>query len=226
MLIEWPKTITDDDVFAFRKLLVSLYEYACDGSRGAPQGSARYMEIVEGRRYDLCNPPSSSCGDQPHWGLYMAGIRLDWINRDAHTGWTYGTKANGWRNNITTLYHDTFNQLAEPWRDGMRFEPGDAGGIWDDSRPNHTHVFCVIDQGDDGVLLTAEYGQPGGKLLTRAIRDGRLCTQRPGGIFKKGRMIQFRLDAGKVFRAAHRAGKLAPALDPTRAEDGTLIWSP
>lgn len=220
MLLPWPSE--GDLVPAARKLAVRLLEYACDGSRGRGQRDPIYVSVTEGRDVGAMRDKYSSCGDLPHWMYSQLGVRLPWVNRGCNGGWTY---LNG-RDNISCLYHPSYNPLAEKYRAGMAFEPGDVGVIWNANEGNKTHAFCVVDQLEDGVMLTAEYGQPGGKLLTRAIRGGRLASQQPGGIFKTGRSIQYRLRLSAVIEAAREAGLLEPAQDPTRAEDGEPTWRP
>ena len=223
-----PQVMNEEALHSYALLAVHLLEYASNGAKGRSELDPVYVTgITEGRDHGKRRDSYSSCGDGPHWMLFRMGVRLSWINRDEHTGWTYGTAANHNRNNISTLNSLNYsgvvhNPLAERWA-GERWEPGDVMTIWNDGSAN-THAVSVIDTLETGDLVTVEGGQPGFKMFRRAIRNGRLCVIDDDGSIKLGRKIQFRLPLAKVLRAAHAGGMLASAEDPTRKGDGSLIW--
>ena len=195
---------TDADVHTYRCRARELLEYAC----GYPEVRAvdtthpRYREVIEHRQY---TPPSSSCGDLAHWMMFALGVRLGWINRDAHRGWRVGL-------NVNLLVPPPIGACtnARAYLAGERLECGDVIVIankW----PSGTdaHVVCVIDQPEPDVLLTAEYGQPGGALCEHVIMAGRLCTRRANGQLTVGRTIRTTLPLARVLASAYTTGLLA-----------------
>lgn len=225
--------LTDDALHSYALLAAHLLEYASNGANGRGETDPVYVHgITEGRDSGKKRDSYSSCGDVPHWMLFALGVRLEFVNRDQHRGWTYGTEANANRNNISTLTSLTYrddrgrpvvhNPLAEKWA-GERWGPGDVMTIWNDGSAN-THAVCVIDTLDTGDLITVEGGQPGVQLFRRAIRNGRLCVVEKDGSVRLGRKIQFRLPLAKVLRAAHAGGLLSAADDPTRDAEGRPTW--
>lgn len=143
--------MTPEKLHEYRKRAVAWLEYACAGN--PPKESKRHLEIKEGRRA----PSYSSCGDLAHWMYFRIGVRLPFINRDEHRGWTMGV-------NVSRLVAQ-----AVPYT-GQKLEGGDVIVIANDwPRGRDAHVVCVIDQPTETVLDTAESGLPGNGLQQRVL---------------------------------------------------------
>jgi hypothetical protein len=186
---------------AARKLAVRLCEAACGGRHGMPVGAPIYRDVVEwSRKYP--GPKYSSCGDLPHWMLYRLGVRLPWINRYEHTGFRVG-----W--NITYLADTRANPRVRPVRPGEKFESGDTIVVWSRVDTKDAHAIVVVDHlPAEGILLTAEYGQPGGALRARRVTTG------SASVSVEGRMVRAWLPLDEVLLAAHSAGQLQEASIP------------
>lgn len=170
--------MTPERVHEFRKRAVAWLEYAC--LPPAPLDSPRHLEIKEGR----AGKGYSSCGDLAHWMLFRLGVRLPWINRKEHLGWTVGV-------NVSRLV-----ARAVPYT-GQKLEGGDIIVIANDwPRGRDAHVVCVIDHFlETNQLATAESGLPGNGLQTRAL--------------PMKRKIRVVLPLAKVLQEAEEAGQLA-----------------
>src|SRR5262245_45090042 len=173
----------------YRQLATDLVEYACGGAGGRDEKDPVYRAVTEGRD----NGPYSSCGDLAHWMLYRLGVRLPFINRAEHLGWTSGA-------NVARL---AFDRLAveHPSKE-ERFKPGDIGIVWSGPDGFDAHVFVILDDQQPHALFVGEYGQPGGALHTRRVgyNIGRLA------IGPKPLQRVLRLD--EVIAAAEAAGFL------------------
>lgn len=170
---------------AYRRLVDALLRHATNGSAGRDEDDPVYVSVVEGRDYRK-TPPSSSCGDLPHWLLYRLGVRESWVNRKEHyTGWRVGQNISclSWRPSPAREMH-----IAE------KFWLGDILVIWKEPDSKDSHALVVVEH-VDGVILSADYGQPGGKMLTRRLSDRNLG----------GRYIQRVLTLGQAL-----TGTLAP----------------
>lgn len=157
-----------------------------------------YRRVIEGRsnvrggvdRY-------SSCGDLCHWMLFRLGVRSDWINRNENSGWKMVV------NTSRLIGHQ--RREAEDINGKTQFESGDIIMVGHAHDPWNSGVHvCVFleDLGDE--FLTADYGQPGGKLCRRKVKRGKHLT-----IGSRRAMRVLRLD--KVLVAAHAAGELVEA---------------
>ena len=205
MTIAWPTVLDEEAVFAARKLAVQLVEYACDGDRGRSETDPIYTEITEGRDVGAMRRRYSSCADLAFWMLFRLGVRLPLVNRHEHRGWRVGM-------NVAMLVGA---RECRPVLATERLKPGDIVVVWNRQDTQDAHVLVVIDHERD-TLLTAEYGQPGGALKMRHFRAGLIGSRRAQRI----------IPLASVLRSAHLKGLLEPAEDPTRAEDGSSIWTP
>lgn len=146
------------DLLRRQKLAALLLDWACTDASDIH--SPRYRVITEGRRYDLCTPPSSSCADLAHWLLYRLGVRLPWLNRSEHLGWRASV-------NVSRLAtHSGHIRLEEP------LDAGDILIACNHPQGFDAHVICIVADHGNGWYSTAEYGQPGGALRSRQIVDG------------------------------------------------------
>ena len=146
------------DLHRYQLLAVGWCGYACDGSQGRPErGDAVYDAVTEGRDFGR---GYSSCGDLAHWMLYRLGVRAAWLNRSEHNGWKPGV-------NVSRLCGVV--RYAAPSSD-IVLQPGDVTVVYNRAGGSDAHVSVVIDHDvRRGELQTADYGQPGGSLKTRAI---------------------------------------------------------
>ena len=146
--------MTPEVLHEYRKRAVAWLEYACLGNPGLD--TPRHLEVKEGRR----GKGYSSCGDLAHWMLFRLGVRLPWINRKEHRGWTVGV-------NVSRLvsHADPYVGSSE-----QRLEGGDVIVIANDwPRGRDAHVVCIVDQLRDDLLATAESGLPGNGLQNRDL---------------------------------------------------------
>jgi len=120
-----------------------------------------YQAIVERRDGPTAKARASysSCGDLCHWLLRCLGVRADWLNRDddnAGRPWVMGV-------NLNWLTPPGIGKCrpAEAKFQGA-FEPGDVFVT------NGSHALAVVHyDAERDILITAEYGQPGGLLKMR-----------------------------------------------------------
>jgi len=180
----------------YRKLAVELVEYACGGADGRTEKDPVYRAVTEGR--DDGRPHGySSCGDLAHWMLYRLGVRLPFVNRKEHQGFTYGL-------NVSRLAFDGLSIHPSPSRPVKRYEPGDIGVIWSNSGGTDAHVFVILDDQQPEALFVGEYGQPGGALHTRRVR------YESGGLYIAQRRLHSVLLLNEVINAADVGGMLEP----------------
>ena len=173
-------TTLPEPLIYYQKLSSRLLEYAVDDAED--RNSSRALEITEGRH----GKGYSSCADLLHWLYFRLGVRLPWINRNEHQGWRVGV-------NISRLAaHSTF------YRRGDTFDAGD--GVIITSNGYDAHAIAVITDLGDGLLATAEYGQPGGMLKLPMVIDGKIG-RRP---------IKYVLRLEAVLLEAAEAGLLEP----------------
>lgn len=165
--------MNDEELLRRRKLAVAHLEYACGMPevRAVPEEHPRYREVTAnldpGSR-GVHPDPVSSCPFLPNWMYLQLGVRLPWLDHPrAPRGWRGDGKV------FSRLVCPPVgrNGSGVPW-DSRRLEGGDViliANQWPSGRDGH--VVCVIDQ-VDGALCTAEYGQPGGALITHPNFDG------------------------------------------------------
>ncbi|HEX6273436.1 MAG TPA: hypothetical protein VFZ53_10355 [Polyangiaceae bacterium] len=145
----------------YRAMAAELVEFACGGPSGRPEQDPVYQAVVEGRDRPPYPNKYSSCGDLAHWMLYRLGVRLPWINRAEHLGWTSGV-------NVSRLAFDSGLFVSKP-STTERFKPGDIGIVWSNTAGTDAHVFVFLDDQQPTAIFVAEYGQPGGKVNTRRV---------------------------------------------------------
>ena len=188
----------------YRALAAELVEYACGGADGRPESDLVYQAVTEWRDFGASQRSYSSCGDLAHWLLFRLGVRLPFLNRAEHLGWTSGA-------NVSRL---AFANVAEfDPRPDARFLPGDIGIVWSKREGTDAHVFVILEDAQPSALLVAEYGQPGGHVRARAIGY-------EGGLLRIGaRTLHRVLRLDRVIDAADEAGALAaPELTATWAQ--------
>lgn len=166
-----------------RREVVELAYFAAEhGARGS-----RVNELVtEGRdvgRY-------SSCGDLAQCVLYVGGHRGPAINRAEFRGWKTGA-------NISALWKLWERNAAGRFvTDIGRLLPGDLL-LLDGNGPS-AHVCVAITMRDDRTeLLTADYGQPGGKLHRCPI-----TRMKSGGVQIRGRRWTHHISLASVVWSA------------------------
>lgn len=131
--------------------------YVHEGTEGRDQGSARV-------RY-------SSCGDLVHATWFRVGCRSTWVNRAANGSYRIGQ-------NISKICHTLPNLGRRSLQPDSILLAGDAIVIWERDDTTDAHTFVCLDHDRDaGILLSADYGQPGG-----ALRRRKLVWERIGGV--------------------------------------------
>jgi hypothetical protein len=179
-------------------------EHACGGPGGRDERDPVYRAVTEGRDTPGAKPGQrgyySSCGDLAHGMYEWLGVRLPWVNRAS-----LGQYRPGW--NVSCLTSAESARYPEP---GDVYDPGDVVLVWDRLDTGDAHVICVVEHvPGDGVVLTAEYGQPGGALRTRTWTPG---TPGVAGRAPRigGRSVRLVLPLFDVLDEAERAGKRLP----------------
>jgi hypothetical protein len=170
--------------------------WACGPGDGYPETHPIYQRVTEGRDKPPYPNKYSSCGDLAHAMYEHLGVRLAMVNRERlNGGFIYGA-------NVSLL---AYSPLARAPRPDDRFESGDVLIVWDRDDTKDAHVICVLDEfPETRKLLTAEYGQPGGKMLTRGI------SRLGGGTSVGGRKLRKVLKLEDVIEQAATIGSLVP----------------
>lgn len=139
-----------------RELALHLCSWATYEGKGAPVDSDRYRVVTEGRT--LPHGAYSSCGDLVHWMLYSLGCRdRSLCNRESLGGWRVGQ-------NLSLL--DRHRELRRPWAEPA--QPGDIVLI----EGEFEHV-CVVQEWGPQWATTYDYGQPGGEMRVRELKEPR-----------------------------------------------------
>lgn len=183
---------TGEDIDRRQGYVRALLDWACIGGPKDELGP-HYTAVTEHR--DPANPKYSSCGDLAHWLLFRLGVRLHWINRSEHNGWTSGV-------NISRLASDAPLLCRKTPMPGARFEPGDILIVWNHPEGKDSHVMVVYEYSPSPTLfLVGEYGQPGGHVTSRTL------VTREGHLFVGSRQVQRWLPLADVltYAAEHDA---------------------
>lgn len=169
--------------------------WACGPGSGYAESHVIYQRVTEGRDKAPWPNKYSSCGDLAH-GLYeQLGVRLPWVNRAALGQYRE-------RKNITLL---AYAPVARAAKQGERFEAGDVLIVWDHADTSDAHAITVLDEfPEQGVILTAEYGQPGAAVRTSGIERDK------NGVRIRNRTVRRVLSLESVLEAAEDAGLLVP----------------
>lgn len=178
------------DESILRAFAAELVSYACGRwTGGRSEDDAVYREVTEDRDRGPAQRAYSSCGDLAHWLLYRLGCRSRYVNRKEHQGWVPGV-------NVSRL---AYCAVADAATDDDRYFAGDVLIGW--SRPDTTdaHVAIALEHREiepgRWLLVSGEYGQPGG-----AIREHLLRAPRALGVRRVERVV--RLDV--ALRAAEQ----------------------
>lgn len=134
--------------------------YACGYSRGRAQDDPVYKAVTENRDpFPKLVPRYSSCGDLAHWMFARLGVREPWVNRRELANYRIGM-------NVGRLSYLPAPVLTPPMPIARtQFQCGDVIVIWREEDTSDAHVICVIEHDTDRrIILTAEYGQPGGRM--------------------------------------------------------------
>jgi hypothetical protein len=131
--------------------------YIHDGTEGRDQGAARGTY--------------SSCGDLVHGLWFHVGCRSNWVNRKANGTYKVGQ-------NISKICYTLPNLGRRTLCPTSLILAGDAMIIWERPDTTDAHTFVCLDHDPGaGILLSADFGQPGG-----ALRRRKLVWERIGGI--------------------------------------------
>jgi hypothetical protein len=192
-----PRVLIDEEIHERRCLAERLLVWACGGSR-VPEEHPHYRIVTAnldpGSR-GIHPDPFSSCAVLAHWLYVCMGIREPWVD--------HPLAAHGWRGDGKVLSRLVVR--GDEWH-GERLECGDVLVIANEWPSGHdAHVVCVIDQPEPTVLCTAEYGQPGGALLTHDPFDEQHVGRR---------RIRIYLPLERVLRGAAAEGLLVDPMLP------------
>ena len=157
-----------------RRAVVELAHHLADHGRD-PAG-AIHLALTEGRAPGYARIGSTSCGDLLHAVAFAAGCRAPTINRDEHTGWRPGVNLSRWF--VPPLPHPRL------WLPGLEdFRPGDFG-IYDYTT-TRAHGFVFLGTDGAGRAITADFGQPGGKIYQCNVSPSRIN----GAVHFRGRRV-------------------------------------
>lgn len=180
------------DLRQLREQALELLTVATAGTVGRGESDPVYQAVVERRD---TGKAYSSCGDLAHWLLYRLGVRSAFVNRAEHRGWAMGK-------NVSRLAWTS--PAARPAVSGEQYHAGDILIVWSNPSATDSHVI-VVREHTGAALITAEYGQPGGKQCARLISGGRIGNRR----------IERVLLLERVLLNAHAAGELVAAQSAT-----------
>jgi hypothetical protein len=173
--------------------------WACGPGQGYPEPHPIYQQVTEGRDKPPFPNKYSSCGDLAMALYERLGVRLSLVNRAGlNGGFRYGL-------NVSLL---AYSRYAREPRPGDIYQAGDVLIVWNQDDTSDAHVICTLDEfPEQGVILTAEYGQPGGAVRTSGV------SRLGGGCSIRGRRLRRVLPLEDVIEGAERLGLLVP-VDP------------
>jgi len=155
----------------YRTLARQLVEYAVNGTHGRGESDPVYRVVTEGRDPGTGRKGDiSSCGFLPSFLWHRLGLRCPFVNRGENPGYGYRVGRN-----ISLLCGPLFGghdavptaALRTPLT-SSRFDCGDVLVVWNKDDTTDAHTFVALEHQNDA-LLSGDYGQPGGKLVTRPI---------------------------------------------------------
>lgn len=156
--------LTPADLPRARAFAVALLSKAVNDEHGRDELDSFYKLVTENR--DGPTPQLrnrySSCADLAHWLLRCLGVRADWLNRDDDAD------AQRWRTgvNLNWLCPVPIGKCPIA-RTKLQGDPT-PGDVFVESNVYGGHVFCALEyDAATDTLVTAEYGQPGGKRKRR-----------------------------------------------------------
>ncbi len=150
---------------AYRLIACKLILHACNGANGRDESDPVYQSVVEGRDSGKMQRSYSSCGDLAHWLLYRLGVRESWVNREeSYRRWRSGR-------NISDLCWPPCP--SRPRKEAERYQCGDILIVYNQPDTRDAHALVVLEHNGD-VVLSGDYGQPGGQLRNRTLVAGLL----------------------------------------------------
>jgi hypothetical protein len=158
--------LTPSDLARAQAIAQALLLQAVNDEHGRDEGDSFYKIVTENRDgpSPLMRAKYSSCADLAHWLLRSLGVRADWLNRNDDGD------AQPWRSgvNLNWLCARPIGKCPLATRKlGGEPAPGD---VFVENNVYGGHVFCAVDYvAKTDTLISAEYGQPGGKLKTRSL---------------------------------------------------------
>jgi hypothetical protein len=183
--------------------VAGLLEYACNPPKGRSEKDPIYQQITEGRDVGKAQASYSSCGDLAHWMLYRLGVRSPYVNRDENKGWKAQV-------NVSNL---AFSPAAKVPNNDTVYKPGDIIVIWSEANGSDGHVIVVKEQTTAGKIQTGEYGQPGGAIKNRTIKESD-----DGRPIMGNRIVQRYLPLDDVLALAQQNGELADVTLPNEGK--------
>ncbi len=204
-------TIAGEEIDARRAHVRGLLDWATVGG-SFDEMHPHYQAVTEGRDVGQMRKHYSSCGDLAHFLLFALGCRQPWINRSEHLGWKFGTASNGQSNNVSLLAGTTNppslaapDSVRQKYSWGSTVDTGDILLVWNDGYDAHV---MVVHSFEDGRLIVAEYGQPGGHVTSKKIEA------RQGAFYIGRRRLQRWLPLHLVLLDAAERGLLEPVSFP------------
>lgn len=156
--------LTPSDLPSAQTIAVALLLAAVNDEHGRDESDPFYKIVTENRDGPGAKLAAkySSCADLAHWLFRCLGVRADWLNRnddeDAQR-WRVGV-------NLNWLCPKPIGKCPIA-RAKLVGDPS-PGDVFVENNAYGGHVFCAVDYlPARDTLISAEYGQPGGKLKTR-----------------------------------------------------------
>jgi hypothetical protein len=170
---------TDEEelVMSRRRAIVELANHCAE--HGDPKGGVA-AAVTEGREQGAyANGPGTSCVELVDCVAFATGHRSAAINRDEHLGRRPQTDL-GW---FAPPYKHEGHRIWRPRLEQLR--PGDFL-CYDYTGSAHACVFVGVDEAERAI--TADYGQPGGRIRRCEVREA-------GGVLTfRGRSVDAAID--------------------------------
>ncbi len=156
--------LTSADLPRARAFCQVLLSKAVNDEHGRGENDPFYKIVTEGRDVGKWQASYSSCADLAHWLLRCLGVRAPWLNRDDDGD------DQKWRTQVN------LNWLCPPpigkcpiAKARLAHDP-EPGDIFVENNAHGGHVFCAVRYvPETDTLISADYGQPGGKIKTRSL---------------------------------------------------------
>lgn len=233
------------DEAIFRAAILSIADFACNGSIGRQKGDPIFERVTERRqscwKVEGKTRCYSGCGDLPHFAAWLltGAIRynepirssLRWINRAEAWGWK-----TGW--NLIKLHSETGSAWTKHTKRDAIVSETKAGDIWYFGEAGTGHV-CIVKRIENDQLFSFDYGgffkgstgksEHGGKANVRSFRegsDGRIKVFDSG--YPSGRTLVGKLDLFSAISVADTCSetRLEAALVPEGFELGIPTDNP
>ncbi len=208
------------EISEYRARAREILERATNGAHGRPESDPIYQRITEGRDVGAYQRSYSSCGDLPAHLWYELGVRCSFVNRRENVRYGYrigrniallsGEKVDGKPQGVP-------GHVRRPLSPESQFSCGDVLVVWNKDDTSDAHTLVAYEH-LDGALLSADYGQPGGALKTRAITQRQVFDKVGAAsiqLFLGSKQIRRWIPLEFVLDEAQRRGEFVDTSEPS-----------